>query len=400
MEKNLRARFNASFTTKKYAQLLHCVNETERFPATFRVGEAPVFLTSEMCDTLVEAAHEIVAQTRTPEFRQHAAKAIPRGLEVPKETAHPNFIQVDFGLCDDGAGGVAPRLIELQGFPSLYGFQLLLYRCLRDVYKAIPHDWVPFFSGINEFGYIDCLREVIVGNADPQNVVLLEIEPEKQDTRVDFACMESMLGIRSVCVTEVRKVGRELFYQCDGRTVRIERIYNRVIFDELIRRPDLQLGFSFRDDLDVHWAGHPNWYFRISKHALPFLQTDATTPAYFADQFPARESLGNYVLKPLYSFSGLGVDLEPTRETLRALDKPHDWILQQKVHYVDLIPTPDGPLSKVEIRMMFVWPDGGEPMLVNNLVRMSQGAMMGVKFNKDKTWVGSSVALHRPEPEN
>ncbi len=169
-----------------------------------------------------------------------------------------------------------------------------------------------------------------------------------------------------------------------------------MIFDELIRRPDLQLPFRFQDELNVTWAGHPNWYFRISKHSLPFLRTEHTAAAFFADEFPANESLAEYVLKPLYSFAGLGVDMEPARRKLDALEKPHEWILQKKVEYAEFVPTPDGLKSKAEIRMMFVWPDDDpHPTLVNNLVRMSQGKMMGVKFNKDKTWVGSSIALHQ-----
>lgn len=234
-----------------------------------------------------------------------------------------------------------------------------------------------------------------MADANPENVILLEIEPEKQKTRIDFAATESMLGIRSVCLTKIKKRGRQLFYDRDGSDVRIERIYNRVIFDELIRRPDLKPSFRFQDDLDVKWVGHPNWYFRISKHSLPFLKTEHTAPAFFADEFPAGEKIDSYVLKPLYSFAGLGVDMEPTREKLAALVKPHEWILQKKVSYAEFVPTVDGHRSKAEIRMMFIWPEEDrQPTLVNNLVRMSQGKMMGVDFNKDKTWVGSSIALH------
>ncbi len=160
---------------------------------------------------------------------------------------------------------------------------------------------------------------MIIGESDPENVILLEIEPEKQKTRIDFACTETLLGMRPVCLTEIRKRGTQLFYDRDGREVRIERIYNRVIFDELIRRPDLKPAFQFQEELDVKWVGHPNWYFRISKHSLPFLKTEHTAPAFFADEFPAGESLEAYVLKPLYSFAGLGVDMEPTLEKLHAL---------------------------------------------------------------------------------
>ncbi len=397
MHPELRARFNSDFSPEKYAALLRCVNETEKWPADFRISETPIFLTREFCDEVVGAANEIVAKTRSPEFSRHAAGAIPSGLEVPNETAHPNFlvvVVVDFGICTEG-GRLTPRLIELQAFPSLFGFQLLLLGCMRKAYPAIPRHCTSSFGRIQDDDYLKLLRRTILGASRAENVVLLEIEPAKQKTRVDFACTESLLGIPPVSVTDIAKRGRQLFYQRGGGEVRIERIYNRVIFDELLRRSDLNLPFSFQEELDVVWVGHPNWYFRISKHSLPFLKTAHTARAFFADQFPAAESTDDFVLKPLYSFAGLGVDMEPTREKLAALTNPQEWILQQRVHYAEFVRTSEGPKSKAEIRMMFVWPDNEpDPTLVNNLVRMSQGKMMGVDFNKDKTWVGSSIALH------
>ena len=394
MHSTLRSKFNADFTPKKYAALLRCVNETEKWPADFRVSETPIFLTSEFTDEVTDAANAIVDLTRTSEFARHAQSAIPKGLEVPNESVHPNFLVVDFGICAEG-DRLVPRLIELQAFPSLFGFQLLVLHCLRKVYPAIPRHWTSSFGGMKDDAYIELLRRTIIAKANPENVILLEIEPEKQKTRIDFAATETLLGISSVCLTKLKKRGRRLFYERDGAEVRIERIYNRVIFDELIRRPDLNLPFQFQDDLDVKWVGHPNWYFRISKHSLPFLKTEHTSPAFFADEFPSDDKIDNYVLKPLYSFAGLGVDMEPTREKLSSLENPREWILQKKVRYAEFVPTPDGPKSKAEIRMMFIWPENeSEPTLVNNLVRMSQGKMMGVDFNKEKTWVGSSIALH------
>lgn len=395
MDPQLRSRFNAEFTEEKYAALLRAVNESEKWPADFRISETPIFLTPAFTDEISGAAREIRRQLQTAEFHEHARAAIPPRLAVPNESPHPIFVQVDFAVCQDGDGSFTPRLIELQGFPSLYSYQLFFWRCLRATFPNIPPDWQPFFSGHDEQSYLALLRRVIVGDADPENVILLEIEPERQKTRIDFACAERFLGVRSVCLTSVSKRGRQLFYSYHGREIRIERIYNRVIFDELLRRPELRPGFDFRDDLDVAWVGHPNWYFRISKYSLPFLKTAHTSPAYFADEFPPNESLSDYVLKPLYSFAGLGVEMGPTAEQVAALPEPHTWILQHKVAYAEFVPTVDGHRSKAEIRMMFLWPEEGEPILVNNLVRMSQGKMMGVDFNKDKTWVGSSIALHQ-----
>ena len=394
MEANLRALFNAAFTPEKYAALLHCVNKTEKWPADFRISETPIFLTREFTDEVVRAAHEIVDLTRTPEFARYAANAIPEGLEVPNESPHPNFLVVDFAICTEG-DRLVPKLIELQAFPSLFGFQLLLLHCMRKAYPAIPRNWTSSFGGIKDEAYIELLRRTILASTDPENVILLEIEPEKQKTRIDFTATETLLGIRPVRVTKIKKRGRQLFYDRDGREVRIERIYNRVIFDELIRRPDLNLPFRFQDDLDVTWVGHPNWYFRISKHSLPFLKTEHIPPTFFTDEFPSGEKIQNYVLKPLYSFAGHGVDIGPTHEKINALKNPHEWILQEKIDYAPFVPTVDGQKSKAEIRMMFVWPEHDrDPTLVNNLVRMSQGKMMGVDFNVDKTWVGASIALH------
>ena len=394
MDPKLRGAFNADFTPEKYAALVRCVNETDQWPADFRISETPIFLTRQFTNDVTRAANEIIAATRTPEFARHAASAVPKELEVPNESSHPNFHVVDFAICAEG-GQLVPRLIELQAFPSLFGFQLLLLACIRKAYPAIPRNWTSSFGGIKDEAYLGLLRRTIIAESDPENVVLLDIEPEKQKTRVDFAATEKLLGIRAICVTKIKKRDRKLFYDRDGRAVRIERIYNRVIFDELVRRPDLDLPFRFQDDLDVTWVGHPNWYFRISKHSLPFLKTAYTSPAFFADEFPADADIGNYVLKPLYSFAGHGVDMEPTREKTGALENPHEWILQKKIDYAAFVPTIDGQKSRAEIRMMFVWPDQDpNPTLVNNLVRMSQGKMMGVDFNIDKTWVGASIALH------
>ncbi len=394
MDPQQRALFNRSFTPEKYDALVRAVNSKEFWPADFRISETPIFLTREFTAEVTAAARELIAQVQTPAFYEHAQDAIPPKLVVPNENPHPLFVQVDFAICEGENGRLTPRLIELQGFPSLYSFQLFFWRCLREAFPELPANWKPFFSGLEEDSYLALLRSVIVGDADPENVILLEIEPERQKTRIDFAASESGLGVHPVCLTSIRKRGRQLFYEHKGREIRIERIYNRVIFDELLRRPELRPGFDFREELDVMWVGHPNWYFRISKHSLPFLKTAHTSPAYFADEFPAGESISDYVLKPLYSFAGLGVEMEPTREQLATLPDPHAWILQNKVKYAEFVPTTDGHRSKAEIRVMFLWPEEGDPILVNNLVRMSQGKMMGVDFNKEKTWVGSSIALH------
>jgi len=216
VDPKLRAAFNAEFTPEKYAALVRCVNETEKWPADFRISETPIFLTREFTDEVTRAANEIIAVTRTPEFAQHAASAVPKALEVPNESGHPSFHVVDFAICAEG-DRLVPRLIELQAFPSLFGFQLLLLGCIRKAYPVIPRQWTSSFSGIKDDAYLDLLHRTIIAESDPENVILLDIEPEKQKTRVDFAATEKLLGIRSVCVTKIRKHERQLWTRSADR---------------------------------------------------------------------------------------------------------------------------------------------------------------------------------------
>jgi hypothetical protein len=396
----IRKIINAEYTDAKYQAFTHELDTTYKYPTDFRSAETPIFLTKDVKKQLIEACDDIVTQLQTEGFKQHSATAIPPGLSVPNETPHPEFLQIDFGICKDVNGNYTPQLIELQGFPSLYGYQAFLNDTIRKHF-SIPPTYGASFNGFVRETYEKLLRDVIVGDSDPKNVVLLEIEPEKQKTRIDFAVMEKMLGIKTICLTKVKKHGKQLFYVEDGNEIRIERIYNRVIFDELERKK-IQSEFKFSDDVDVHWVGHPNWYFRISKHTLPFLKSDYVPECHFVSdlkEYPG--DLQQYVLKPLYSFAGIGVDIDVTKQKLDVLEDKSQYLLQSKVQYADLIETPDG-FAKAEVRMMFIWPahrsdsEGGKgkPILVKNLVRLSKGAMMGVDFNKNKTWVGGTIAYH------
>ncbi|HXQ81919.1 MAG TPA: hypothetical protein VN775_11435 [Opitutaceae bacterium] len=388
----LRQRYNAAFTEERYAALLEDLATAHRWGPDFRVAETPLFLSAGAAGGLGRAAAGIVAQLATPMFRAHAANAIPAGLSVPAEPPFPHFICIDFALTADAAGRVTPQLIELQGFPTVACFQTLLARSYAKHFPAIPPEFTSYFGGLSETSYLAALRGAIVGKCDPAETVLLEITPAEQKTRIDFAATEDLLGIRPVCVTEVRKRGGRLFHQVGGREVPIRRIYNRVIFDELLRRkPAMQ--FSLLDDLDVEWAGHPNWYFRISKHTLPFLRGEFVPPCHLVSEIRKVPSdLENYVLKPLYSFAGLGVDISPTAEKIAAIAKPGEWLLQRKVAYAPLLATPDGP-AKAEVRLILAGDGSGWPKLLNNLVRLTKGVMHGVDFNKGHMWVGASVGL-------
>ncbi len=391
----LRQSYNAAFSAEKYEAFLNHIYGLYDHKPNFRISETPVFIPDDFRDKLVQACDDIVKVIVEPDFKSHTEGAINPEHRVLAEDEHCTFLVVDFGVCEEN-GQLLPKLIELQGFPSLYFFQ----QDLADAYKKyfdLPSNMSPLFNVPDTEGYYQLLKDVIVGESQPQNVVLLEVEPEKQNTQIDFWGTADKLGIKVLCLTKVIKEGKKLYYMSDNsEKIRIEKIYNRVIFDELDRRPDLNFGFRFTDDLDVEWIGHPNWFFRISKYTMPFLSGDFVPKTYFLDKIDTSTlNLSQFVLKPLFSFSGQGVKIHVTQEDIDAVEDKSNFILQQKVHYAPVLDTPSGP-TKVEIRMLLVWKkEWSRPMLVNNLIRLSKGEMIGVRYNKDKDWVGASVGLFR-----
>ena len=392
----LRKAYNASFSAEKYEAFLNHLYGLYNHKPNFRIGETPVFIPDAFRDKLIQACNDITDVIVRSDFKDITAGAIQPTHRVPHEDAHCTFLVVDFGICEQ-EGELVPKLIELQGFPSLYFFQ----QDIADTYKAhfdLPDNMTPLFSGLDTEGYYNLLKEVIVGDSKPENVVLLEVEPEKQNTQIDFWGTAQRSGIKVLCLTKVIKVGRQLFYKNDkGEQIRIEKIYNRVIFDELERRPDLTFGFHFTDDLDVEWIGHPNWFFRISKYTMPFLKSAFVPKTYFLNQVDTSTiDLSQFVLKPLFSFSGQGVKIHVTQADIDAVEDKSNYILQEKVHYAPALDTPSGA-TKIEIRMLMLWKkEWARPLLVNNLIRLSKGEMIGVRYNKDKDWVGASVGLFHP----
>jgi len=333
----------------------------------------------------------ILQLVNNPEYLARSEASIPAEFRVPNESPHPMFIQVDFGLVRDSAGELQPKLVELQAFPSLYAYQPVLAQVYMDVFGLDPKLRY-FLSGVDSASYKRLLQDAIVAGHDPANVVLMEVHPEEQKTRPDFLLTEKLLGIRTVCITKIHKDGRRLFYEEGGKRIPIERIYNRTIVDELERK-GIKLPFDFRDDLDVEWAGHPNWYFRISKYSIPYLKHRSVPRTWFLDQLKGVPAdLENFVLKPLYSFAGLGVVIAPSRADIDAIPsaKRGEYILQERLNFTPVVETPYG-LTKVELRIMYVWLDQLVPVLT--IVRMGRGLMMGVDHNKNMAWVGSSAAL-------
>jgi len=393
-----RKAFNSAFTNERYEKMLGWIAEQYRHSPSFKISETPVFVPRDLKDRLFEACEEIVDLLVRPDFRELSAGALLSGQSVPGETPHTTFLQMDFGICLDEAGHLLPQLIEVQGFPSLYFFQHLLAEAYRRHY-AIPEGFGHLFSGLDKRRYLDLLRTVIVGDHDPENVILLEVEPDKQPTLIDFIICRKLLGVQYCCVSDLLVDGRKVYYERDGRRIRVERIFNRVIFDELIKRDDLPREFFFIKEHDVEWAGHPNWFFRISKHTLPLLESRYVPTSRFLHELDGQlpDDLHNYVLKPLYSFAGTGVIINCNRFDLEAITDPENYILQRKVRYAPVVPTPDDP-AKCEVRMLMLWEkDAARPLIVNNLVRLSKGQMVGTRYNRDRTWVGGSVGFFEGE---
>lgn len=399
MHTEVRQRYNNAFSKEKYEAFLNTVNTAFGEPCTFRVAESPVFFPRSLTQKLEKGVDDICAVIAAPGFHKLSEAALPANVRVPGEDAHTTFLQLDFGICRDASGELSPQLIEMQGFPSLYFYQNLLAESFRKHFD-IPADFNHLFGGMDSPGYIDLMRQTIVGDAKPENVVLLEIEPEKQNTRIDFWGTQKYLGIKVICLSKLKREGRDLYYLDDnGRRVGVERIYNRIIFDELEKRADLPREWDLTTEVDAEWVGHPNWFFRISKHSLPYIQSEFVPETLFVNELKSiPEDLENWVLKPLFSFSGQGVKINITKDDVASLDDPANFILQRKVEYVPCVQTtnPQEP-SKCEVRMMLVWNKNWEkPRLVNNLVRMSKGEMVGVRYNKGKDWVGSTVGYFEP----
>jgi hypothetical protein len=390
---SLRQAFNSKYKAEKYPELLALLAERCGVPIGFRVSETPCFLPPELLQRMADDGKTLIRQlVDSPEYRARSAESIPPEFNVPRESPHPMFVQVDFGLVRDAAGVLQHKLVELQAFPSLYTYQPVLARTFIDVF-GLDESLRYLLSGLDSVSYLELFRRAIIGAQDPENVILMEIDPLQQKTLPDFLLTEKLLGIRTVDITQIKKEGARLYWEDAGKRVPIKRIYNRAIVDELERK-GAKLSFDFRDDLDVEWAGHPNWYFRISKYSIPYLKHPSVPKTWFLDRLErVPDDLDNYALKPLYSFAGLGVLIAPKRADIAAVpaERRSQYILQERLHFEPVIATPFGG-TKVEVRVMYVWVDELTPVLT--ILRMGRGLMMGVDHNRNMEWVGSSAGLY------
>jgi len=414
-----RTRFNAKFTPAAYRNLLALMAERCGGPVKFRVAETPIFVGQHVLDGMSRLgagmAQALIADLQ---YLEAARRAIPPGYDVAGQTAHPHFLTADFALIRAGSGDLVPRLVEIQAFPSVFAYQAELCAAYQEVF-GLPSSLGTFLGGLNDESYWDLLRKAIVGRHQPENVVLSEVDPLNQKTFPDFELTRRRMGIAVVDIASIEPDGNKLYYRdAGGRRIPIHRIYNRAIADELISR-EIRLPFDLSRAWDVEWAGHPNWYFLISKYSLPYLSRSGrfpeVPPACFVDEFlkgegkdflaaqgvelPGSESpdaaYENLLLKPLFSFAGKGIEFSPTRGRLESLgpEERKNHILQQRMHFEPTIQTPFG-LTQAEIRILFVWPDEGELTPALSLVRLGRGKMMGVDHNKNQEWVGGSGAFY------
>jgi hypothetical protein len=394
---SIRKKFNEAFTKEKYEAFLKDLHSAHPGQVDFRVAETPIFVPRDFTQKILDACESIVDIIVDPKFMELTKNAIPKNVLVPGENKHSHFIAFDFGICINEAGEYEPQLIEMQGFPTLFAYEVLLDDVFRRHYP-VPENFDCYLSGYTRETYIQLLKEIIVANHPPENVILLEIFPRKQKTRIDFYCTEDYLGIKMVCLTELIKEGKKLYYINDGKKTEVKRIYNRVIFDDLQQQtPEVQeKGKIFFEEMDIEWCPHPNWFYRISKFTLALIRHPYVPQTFYLDQVKQIPTdLENYVLKPLFSFAGQGVVIDLTRADIDKVKDPENWILQRKVKYADAIQTPDVP-AKAEIRMFYFWKDGAaRPVATNNLGRLSKGKMIGVRYNKDKEWVGGNFCYFK-----
>ncbi|WP_235012538.1 hypothetical protein [Pedobacter africanus] len=387
-----RKQFNASFSEEKYRKLILALQKGyTKIP--FRVAETPVFIPASLKEQLVAAGEDIINLIKGPDFIASTQNAIPVQWNVPGENSHPHFLTFDFGVCKDEQGKLTPKLIEMQGFPSLYGFQAVLGKAYKSTFK-LPENLTPYFGGMDEGEYIDLLKKVIVGPNQPHEVALMDLDAPNQKTAIDFFMTQALLGIKILSLTDIFKEGNELFYREGEQKIRLRRIYNRLIFDEIAGQIGLfKESFDPRAELDIEWITHPNWFYRISKYTMPFLKSRFVPETIFLNTLKSTPpDLENYVLKPLFSFAGMGVIIDVKASDIHGIPDPENWILQKKVAYEPVVQAPDGGV-KVEIRLMYLWPEGEAPRLCINLARLSRGKMIGVRYNQDFDWVGGTIGL-------
>ena len=393
MQKLLRDKFNKNFTEEKYRNYMNSIDAVSPGALDFRIAETPIFIPKDFTKKMLDACEDIIDIVTAPNFITLTDRSIPDDVKVPGDEGHAECMVFDFGICENAAGECEPQLIEMQGFPTLFAFQTFQSEIAAE-YAELPANYSSYLNGYTKETYVELLKEIIVGDDNLEEVILLEIFPEQQKTRIDFHATKQLLGIETVCLTKLKAEGKTLYYlKTNGEKQIVKRIYNRLIFDDLQQQENLSEIIDLKKEYDVKWFPHPNWFYRISKFTLPFIDNPYVPETFFLNEITMPVNLNEYVLKPLFSFAGMGVVIDVTQEDIENISDPENWILQRKVNYAPIILTPDEP-AKAEIRLFYFWKQEWErPVAVHNLARLSKGKMIGTRYNKDKTWVGGTIAF-------
>lgn len=393
MHQDFRNTFNDQFSDNTYQTFLQSIHQDFPGVLDFRVAETPIFLTEPFVEKCIAAGDEIIDFIVRPDFKKQTEKAIPEGMFTPNEDDCPQLLSIDFAISRNEIGDLTPYLIELQGFATLFNYQSYLAEKYVTHFN-MPDTLTPFFSGLDRPQYLSLLKNTLLAEFPVEEVILLELFPDKQKTRIDFVLVKRDFGVETVCITQIIKKDRNLFYMKNGQLQKISRIYNRVILDELATYQNLDLSFKFTDEVDVSWVAHPNWFFRISKYLLPLLSGKYIPKSYFLSDIDLKkENIDAFVLKPLYSFAGSGVDLHPTAEKLAFIQDKSQYLLQEKVNYEPVVESLNGQV-KAELRLMYIWDKTKErPTLATNITRLSRGEMIGVRYNQSFDWVGGSIGF-------
>lgn len=392
----VRKAFNENFTEDAYQKAFNILDKKYPGDLVFKIAETPVFLPETLVQQLQDASRLIIDQLEKAILSGKMDAAIPPQHFVPGNEGDCEMFSLDFGICKDDAGNIVPRLIELQGFPTMFYFQDEEAKAYHEAY-GIDNSWTNFFNGYDSQKYEKLLGQLILNGHRKEQVILLELQPAQQKTRIDFTATVERLGIPVLCISDVFEENGNVFYEKDGEKIQVKRIYNRMIFDDFeAHKHELKTYLDITKPLNVEWCPHPNWFYKISKYSLPFLENEYVPKTQFLHEIKEMPNdLENYVLKPLFSFAGQGVIIDVTLEAIKAIKDPENWILQKKVPYAPVIKTPDEN-AVVEIRLMFFLdPETRKHILVNNLARLSKGKMVGVRYNADKSWVGSSIAFFK-----
>jgi hypothetical protein len=407
---SLRSDFNARFRPEAFRNLRHSLDAIARTRVAFPIAETPCFFPQSLLDEMARIGADLTLRlVSDPAYLARSLAAIPERWRAADQNAHPHFLTADFGLVRNADGSLAPRLVEMQAFPSVFGFQFASCEGYRTAFGLDPSLHY-LFGGLDESAYWKLLTRTIVAGHDPETVVLIDVDPANQKTLPDFHITADRLGIPIVDIADLQPIDaaskspgqlRRLAYPSGKKLVPIRRIYNRAIVDELVRK-QIPLQFDYRESFDVEWAGHPNWYFHVSKFSIPFLDHPAVPRAFFLDQLYRDAALRDrfefgrdaWILKPLFSFAGQGIQFAPTDADLAAIPPAQrtSYILQERVTFVPVIDTPFGP-TQAEIRILYVWPDRASLTPLISLVRLGRGQMMGVDHNRGQSWVGASAAF-------